>query len=154
MKDRRDLIEVLKRELEFLESGGYQLFLREPWRAQLVFEDSPSCPNSMLEQKEVPCEECVLMELVPKERREERIPCRHIPLNGAGETIEYFYRCATQEELEDAMGAWLRSTIERLERESKTSGGAGFATGPPEMRGEESVRRQEQGLHAGGCAWK
>ena len=64
-----------------------------------------------------PCEECVLMQLVPPEQRGTKIPCRHIPLTKEGETLEYLYKCGTQEEIEDAMRNWLRSTIQQIESE-------------------------------------
>jgi len=39
-KDERDLLEVLKFELKFLEQGGYGRSPRTPWRPQYIFEDS------------------------------------------------------------------------------------------------------------------
>ncbi len=116
-KDDRDLLEVLKRELAFLESGGYRCSLRTPWRPQFIFEDSPTCLNFDRRERPRPCSDCVLMQLVPSERRSARVPCLHIPLNFAGETVDSFYRSGTQEELEDALRAWLQATIERLEEE-------------------------------------
>ena len=44
-RDDRNLLEVLKFELEFLEQGGYGRLPREAWRARFVFEDSPTCMN-------------------------------------------------------------------------------------------------------------
>ena len=112
--DSRDLLEVLKRELEFVEKGGYR---KPSWRPQFVFEDSPSCLNRDVKENLMPCSQCILMELVPSERRGEQIPCRHIPLNDAGKTIDDFYRCSTQQELEQALTEWLRKTIHRLEEQ-------------------------------------
>jgi hypothetical protein len=57
-----------------------------------------------------------LMQLAPWECREKKIPCRHIPLNGHGETLDSFYRTGTQQELEDALIEWLRHKIRLLER--------------------------------------
>jgi hypothetical protein len=37
--DDRNLLDVLKFELEFLEKGGYGSSPREPWRCPLIFED-------------------------------------------------------------------------------------------------------------------
>lgn len=42
-KDERDLLDVLKFELEFLEKGGYGRSPRQAWRPQFIFEDSPTC---------------------------------------------------------------------------------------------------------------
>lgn len=57
------------------------------------------------------------MQFVPPDCREEKIPCRHIPPNAEGYTIDTYYRIGTQEELEAAVADWLRETVERLGRE-------------------------------------
>ena len=62
--DERDLLEVLKFELKFLEDGGYGRLPSARWRPQLIFEDSPTCMN-FNSQEEGPCSDCVLMQLVP-----------------------------------------------------------------------------------------
>jgi hypothetical protein len=41
-KDERDLLEVLKSELEFVEQRGYQRSPETAWRPKYIFEDSPS----------------------------------------------------------------------------------------------------------------
>ena len=43
---------------------------------------------------------------------------RNLP---TGETIESLYRTGTQQELEIALGAWLRATIRRLEAEDRAA---------------------------------
>ena len=113
-RDNRDLLEVLKFELEFLEQGGYGRLPREAWRARFIFEDSPTCMNFSSKDRE-PCSECLLMQFVPEEARKAQTPCIHIPLSPGGETLESLYRTGTQQEIEEALGAWLRSTIHRLE---------------------------------------
>jgi hypothetical protein len=115
--DKRDLLEVLKAELEFLEKGGYRHTARAPWRPQFIFQDSPTCLNFDPTQEPRPCSDCLLMQLVPEDLRSDKIPCRYIPLSEHGETIDSFYRTGTQEELEAAVGQWLKTTIARLERE-------------------------------------
>jgi hypothetical protein len=112
--DNRDLLEVLKGELAFAEKGGYR---KPSWRPQLVFEDSPTCLNAGNRENRVPCTECVLIGMVPPERRDETVPCRFIPLKETGETVNYYYHSGTQEELEQALTEWLRKTIHRLEEE-------------------------------------
>jgi len=102
-KDTRDLLDVLKFELQVLERGGYGSSPREPWRQHLAFEDSPSCMNYDANENPAPCEECILMQLVPPAQRGAKIPCRHIPLTKEGETLECLYRCGTQLEIEDTM---------------------------------------------------
>jgi len=116
-KDERDLLEVLKSELEFLQKGGYTLTPKVPWRPIYIFEDSPACINFNAKENRTPCSECVLMQLVPPERRSEKIPCRHIPFNAGGETLDSLYRYNDQQEIEATVGNWLRTTIQRLEEE-------------------------------------
>jgi hypothetical protein len=62
-----------------------------------------------------PCSDCVLMPLVPLERAPERIPCRHIPLNVSGETLDSLYQHINQNEIGETVGGWLRAIIQRLE---------------------------------------
>ena len=116
-KDNRDLLDVLKLELKVLELGGYGSSPREPWRQHLAFEDSPSCMNYDSKANPAPCEECVPMQLVPPDQRGQKTPCQHIPLTKEEETLDYLYRCGTQQEIEDAMRTWLRATIQKLEAE-------------------------------------
>ena len=115
--DKRDVLEVLKFELAFLEQGGYGRSVRTPWKATSVFQDSPSCLNFNDPARPHACSECLLTDFVPREAREENIPCHFIPLNQHGETVDGMERHAYQLELEDALKNWLRSTIARLERE-------------------------------------
>lgn len=119
-KDERDLMDVLKFELNFLEKGGYGRSPREPWRPQFIFEDSPTCMNYDCKENPAPCSDCVLMHWIPPESREEKIPCRHIPLGPSGETLDYLYRWGDQQEIEEAVRNWLRATIARLEEERKS----------------------------------
>ena len=113
-KDERDLLEVLKFELKFLEDGGYGRSPSARWRPQLIFEDSPTCMN-FNSQEQGPCSDCVLMQLVPPEFRSAEIPCRHIPFDKSGETLDSLYRYGDQGEIEEVFGNWLRATIQRLE---------------------------------------
>ncbi|MBZ5699496.1 MAG: hypothetical protein LAN18_13225 [Acidobacteriia bacterium] len=131
-RDQRDILDVLKFELDFLKKGGYGRSPREPWRAQLIFEDSPTCMNYDRKQVPRPCSECVLMQFVPPERRAEKVPCRHIPLTQAGETLTDLYLGGTQQEIEDAMADWLRNTIAQLETQRAKETEAKTAAGPQE----------------------
>jgi hypothetical protein len=114
-QDDRNPLEVLKFELQFLEAGGYGRSPRDPQRPPLIFEDSLSCINLGCKTEREPCSKCLLTMLVPPAGRSEAIPCRHIPLNEAGETIDSFYHCRTQLELEEALKTWLLKTIKELE---------------------------------------
>jgi hypothetical protein len=116
--ERHSLLDTLRAELGFLEKGGYR---EVSWRPRFIFEDSPICTNYNDPEHSRPCSECILMKLVPAQRRGERYPCRHIPLNDAGETIDSLYRSATQEELETTVAEWLKKTIEKLEAEEAKS---------------------------------
>ncbi len=122
-KDERDLLEVLRAELEFLENGGYHPSPREPRKFNFIFEDSPSCMNYDSKDNPDPCTECALMPLVPPDCRTQTIPCRHIPLNAEGETLESLYRYADQRELEDIYGKWLRTTVAALEEQRRNPPG-------------------------------
>jgi hypothetical protein len=123
-KDKRDLLDVLKVELAFLEKGGYQVTARVPWRPQFLFQDSPTCLNFDPAEPQRPCSDCVLVQLLTEKLRGNRIACRYIPLSARGETIDSFYRSGTQEELEAAFSQWLNTTITRLEQEKAENWGA------------------------------
>jgi hypothetical protein len=121
-KDERDLLEVLKFELKFLEDGGYGRSPRSPWRPQLIFEDSPTCINFNSAEDPRPCTDCVLVHLVPPEFRSAQIPCRHIPFDSSGETLDSLYRLGDQVEIEEVVRGWLRATIKRLEEDRAAVG--------------------------------
>jgi hypothetical protein len=116
-KDERDLFEVLKFELSFLEDGGYGRSPQNPTRSLYIFEDSPACMNYDARDNRAPCSNCVLIHLVPLEMRSAKIPCRHIPLNSSGDTLDSLYRSSEQHEIEEKVGEWLRAAIEQLEAE-------------------------------------
>ena len=118
-KDERDLLEVLKFELNFLEKGGYGRSPREAWRPQFIFEDSPTCMNYDSKENPEPCSHCVLMQLVPPAFRSATTPCRHIPMNQAGESLDSLYRYDDQSEIEESVEKWLRRTINELEEGRK-----------------------------------
>jgi len=119
-RDDRDILEVLKFELQFLEQGGYGRLPREAWRSRLIFVDSPTCANFNCGER-VPCDECALWPLIPEDARKERVPCDSIPLTPQGDTLESLYRTATQQEIEEVLGAWLRATIKQLEQQRAKS---------------------------------
>jgi hypothetical protein len=117
VQDEGELLELLKFELNFLEDGGYGRSPHTPWRRQLVFEDSLTCLNFGDPARPHPCNECLLMRFVPAELKNQASPCRLIPLTDKGETVDYFYRCGTQLELEEALASWLRNQISRIEEQ-------------------------------------
>jgi hypothetical protein len=115
--DQRDILDVLKSELSFLENGGYSRTLETPWKPTSIFQHSASCINRNDPQRSRPCGECLLTDFVPVRSLREDVPCHHIPLNAHGETVYTMERQYTQPELEEALRGWLRATIQRLERE-------------------------------------
>jgi hypothetical protein len=116
-EDYRDILEVLKFELNFLEDGGYGRSPHSPWRAPAIFEDSPICPNFCDPARPHPCHSCLLEQFVPDRQKKETIPCRFIPLTQDGRTVDDLYRTGSQLEIEEALRSWLRSQIEKIERE-------------------------------------
>lgn len=118
--DNRNTLEVLKAELDFVKKGGYTASVRDPWRAKLALEDSPTCMNCDRKTNPAPCSECLLMEFVPANKRVEKVPCRHIPLTSYGDTLLHLYRGATEEEIDEALAAWLQKTISTLESDTNT----------------------------------
>ena len=113
--DDRNTLEVLKAELNYVKKGGYGRSPREPWRAQLVFEDSPTCMNYDSKENRAPCAHCLLMQFVPADKRGEKVPCRHIPLTPEGDTLLHLYRGGTEQEIEEALADWLQKEIAKLE---------------------------------------
>ena len=116
-KDDRDILEVLKFELDFLEHGGYGRSVRTPWKESSIFQDSLSCINFGDPDRTRPCDECLLMAFVPKDQQGKEVPCHHIPLNEKGETVAKFVESNKREDCEEAYKAWLRKLIKQIETE-------------------------------------
>jgi hypothetical protein len=131
-KDDAEILQIFKFELSFLEDGGYGRSPRAPWRPSYVFEDSPTCLNFGDSTRSHPCSECSLMEFVPSQFRREGAPCRFIPLNDAGQTVDNLYRSGTQIELEEALACWLRKQIEQMEKRKTNPNVLGQAAGQGE----------------------
>ena len=120
-RDDRDILDVIKTELEFIEKGGYGRSVRTPWKPTSIFEDSLSCPNYGDPKHSVPCDVCLLLKLVPLGSRAGEVPCHHIVLNEKGETLEEIEKRGDQREIEEAVKNWLRSAIARIEQERSQS---------------------------------
>ena len=112
-KSGLEILDLLKRELAFLERGGYGGAL--PWRPVSIFLDSPSCPNRLDAEQSTPCPECWLYSFVPEYFHEETIPCHFIPLNQDGESIDSMSRQYAQVEVVEAVRTWLKTEIRRIE---------------------------------------
>jgi hypothetical protein len=113
--DDRDILEVLRAELDFIEKGGYGRSVRTPWRPKSPFRESLTCINYTYPEKVHPCSECHLIDFVPGDKRSEEIPCHFIPLNESGETLEQLEATDDQQKLEKALKSWLRTEIKEIE---------------------------------------
>jgi hypothetical protein len=134
---RQALLNALKLELQFCESGGYKTIVenlparlhakdspscsegtREFRKERSVFQDSPWCLNYRLPIREHPCAACWLIHFVPAEKQGESVPCHHIPLNEGDDTLATLRGPGDAPEVQQAVRAWLRAKIEELEFES------------------------------------
>ena len=116
-KDDRDILEILKDELNFIEKGGYGRSVRTPWQAKSLFLDSLTCINFAGPEHTHPCNECHLIDFVTSENQGEEVPCHSIPLNDAGETIEALELEDNEAKLEREVKDWLRGRIREIEEE-------------------------------------
>jgi hypothetical protein len=119
-KDDRDILELLKEELDFIEKGGYGRSVRTPWKPTSTFQDSLTCINYGYPYRAHPCNECHLLDFVSPEHRMEEVPCHHIPLNEMGETIEDLESEDNEAKLERKVRDWLRARIKEIEEERAT----------------------------------
>lgn len=117
-KDGRDILDLLKSELDFIEKGGYGRSVRTPWKATSPFRDSLTCVNYALPEKAHPCAECHLIDFVPMDKRGEELPCHAIPLNAAGDTVASFE--LNQAKLEESLKEWMRGKIREIETTRRT----------------------------------
>lgn len=118
VKDDRDLLQVLESELDFLSKGGYHRSVRTPREPNILFQDSPICP-------EFPCrthnDRCLLMQFVPEAERSSAVPCHRIPLNDKGDTVERLLFEEGRDRAEEALKTWLRHAIDQLKLRSVSS---------------------------------
>jgi len=115
--DERDILELLKDELDFIDKGGYGRSVRTPWQSKSTFQDSLSCINYGYPYRAHPCNECHLLEFVSPENRAQEIPCHFIPLNTDGDTIEDLEQREDQTKLEREVREWLRTKIKEIEEQ-------------------------------------
>lgn len=118
--DDRDILELLKDELDFIKKGGYGRSVRTPWQPKSAFQDSLTCINYADPNHAHPCNECHLVDFVGTEHQGAQVPCHLIPLNESGETIEELETEDNQAKLERSVGDWLRARIEAIEEERAT----------------------------------
>ena len=120
-KDDRDILELLKEELAFLEQGGYGRSVRTPWLPKSAFQDSLTCINFADPKRTHPCNECHLIDFVSQEHRAAEVPCHFIALNEAGETIEDLEAQGNQPKLEATLKQWMKTKIQQIEDERAAS---------------------------------
>jgi hypothetical protein len=111
----QEMLEILRFELKFLEDGGYGRSPRTPWRPPFMFTDSPTCLNFNDSSRPHSCSQCSLQRYVPEGQVDQSTQCWSIPVGAKGESVEDLYRWGTQLEIEEALKAWLRREIGRLE---------------------------------------
>jgi len=117
VKDDRDILEILKGELDFLEKGGYRRSVHLPWQRASAFLDSPTCINYGYPYRAHPCNECYLPDFVNPENLSQSVPCHFIVLNESGETIDSLELNGDEEKLEQTLKTWLLARIDGLEEE-------------------------------------
>lgn len=129
-KDDRNLLELLKDELAFVEQGGYGRSVRTPWREKSVFQDSLTCLNYGYPYRAHPCSECHLIDFVSETDQTKAIPCHHISLNAEGDTIADLESYDNQHKLEEDVKVWLRAKIKELEEKLRQAPPETQSTGP------------------------
>ena len=115
VKDGRDILELLKEELAFIEQGGYGRSVRTPWLPKSAFQDSLTCINYADPNRTYPCNECHLIDFVGNEHVSDDVPCHSIALNEAGETIADLEAEGDQAKLEATLKQWMGSKIKQIE---------------------------------------
>jgi hypothetical protein len=112
-ESRREVLALLKKELEFLERGGYGG--TESWKPLSVFLDSPSCPNRLEVERSTPCPQCWLFNFVP-ERYSGALPaCHFIPMTDDGKSVDVMSSHHSQAEIREKVKTWLQAEIQHLE---------------------------------------
>lgn len=112
-EDHRDVLEILRYQLNFLEQGGYADSKREG-RLRSPFRDTEICLNFDDPLRPHACHECFLHDRVPEESRTENVPCHYIPLDPAGHRMIDFLKAGDKVGLERVLKIWLRRTIDEL----------------------------------------
>jgi hypothetical protein len=116
-QDDREILEILRGEVGFIEKGGYGRSVRTPWQPKSIFQDSLTCINYADPNHTHPCNECRFLDFVSSEHKSEAVPCHFIPLNETGETIAALELEDNEARLERKVKDWLRTRIREIEEE-------------------------------------
>ena len=122
-KDDRDLLDLLKDELAFINQGGYGRSVRTPWLPKSAFQDSLTCINYGYPYRAHPCNECHLLDFVAPGHEKEEVPCHFIPLNATGDTIEKLEQENEEARIEILLKKWLQTRIGELEAQRESTSG-------------------------------
>jgi len=114
VKDGRDILEVLQGELAFMKNPGYLRSATRPWLSKSIFQDSPTCLNYGYPYRAHPCSECHLLDFVATENHSQIVPCHHIPLTAAGDTIEELESQGDELRAMKLVEEWLSTQIDRI----------------------------------------
>jgi hypothetical protein len=116
-KDDRDILEILKDELAFIEQGGYGRSVRTPWVPKSVFQDSLTCLNYGYPYRAHPCAECRLLDFVGAQDHSQPVPCHFIKLDDAGNTLEELELEGNESRTVSTVKKWLQGKISQIEAE-------------------------------------
>ena len=83
--DDRDIRELLKNELEFIEKRGYGCSVHNPWKPQSTFQDSLTCINYGYPYVPIRAMNAIYSISSVWRHHGTETPCHYIPLNEAGE---------------------------------------------------------------------
>jgi hypothetical protein len=114
MKDGRDILEVLQGELAFIRDGRYGRNVRRPSLSKSIFQDSPTCLSYGYPYRAHPCSECHLIDFVAPEDCSQFVPCHHIHLTEAGDTIEELESQGDDIRALPLVEEWLTKEINRI----------------------------------------
>jgi hypothetical protein len=84
--DRREVLQMLRFELNYLEQGGYDRD-RALLGTDSPFQGTFACINFGDPLRRHACHECLLHKFVPEDKHTEEFPCHYIPLSASGETV-------------------------------------------------------------------
>lgn len=106
--DKREVLGLLRMEIENVRRRGFGLY----------FRDSVLCINAgKSSELDDACEQCLLQQFVPAQYKGDKLPCSHIPLNEAGDTLDSLRQKGTRKERDAAVLAWMEAAAARLEKE-------------------------------------